>query len=63
MDKKEQLKEKVVNLVREFVKSEGGITQADLQVLFGDTSDPRKAKECMMFGVGAALRNMPISFN
>lgn len=33
--KKEMLKEKVVALVKEFVKTEGGITPYDLQKLFG----------------------------
>ena len=34
--KKDQLKEKVVALVKDFVKTEGGINQNDLRVLFGD---------------------------
>jgi hypothetical protein len=34
-NKREILKEKVVILVKEFVKTEGGITSYDLQKLFG----------------------------
>jgi hypothetical protein len=33
--KKDQLKERVVALVKEFVKTEGGITLKDLEALFG----------------------------
>lgn len=33
--KREVLREKVVDLVKEFVKTENGITGADLDVLFG----------------------------
>lgn len=35
--KKEILKDKVVALVKDFVKTEGGITIADIQKLFGDS--------------------------
>lgn len=34
--KKEILKDKVVSLVKEFVKTEGGISWQDLQILFGN---------------------------
>jgi hypothetical protein len=34
--KRELLKDKVVDLVKEFIKAEGGITQRDLKLLFGD---------------------------
>jgi hypothetical protein len=33
--KRELLKDKVVNLVKEFIQTEGGITIDDLQKLFG----------------------------
>ena len=33
--KREALKEKVVNLVKEFIQKEGGITLKDLEALFG----------------------------
>jgi cyanate lyase len=36
--KREQLKDKVVALVKEFVKTEGGITFTDLESLFGRDS-------------------------
>ncbi len=34
-DKKDILKQKVVELVKEFVKTEGGISLADLRAFFG----------------------------
>jgi hypothetical protein len=61
--KREILKEKVVSLVKDFVKTEGGITQDDLQVLFGNPNDPRKTKEFMTDGVSAALGELPIFFS
>jgi len=54
MDKKDQLKDKVVALVKEFVKTEGGITQNDLRVLFGDPFSPSAE-------VAAVLSKLPIS--
>jgi hypothetical protein len=33
--KREILKDKVVDLVKEFIKTEGGLTQKDLSILFG----------------------------
>jgi hypothetical protein len=36
--KRDILKEKVVDLVKEFIKTEGGITGYDLQALFGPIS-------------------------
>lgn len=36
-NKREQLKEKVIALIKDFIKTEGGITIADLQRLFGDS--------------------------
>jgi len=33
--KREQLKDKVIALVKEFVKTEGGISLSDLEALFG----------------------------
>jgi len=61
--KREILKEKVVSLVKDFLKTEGGITQDDLQVLFGNPNDPRKAKEFMTSGVADALAEVPILFS
>lgn len=52
--KKEQLKDKVVALVKEFIASEGGISQTDLRVLFGDPIHPYSQ-------VAAALGELPIS--
>jgi hypothetical protein len=37
-NKREILKDKVVALVKDFVKTEGGLTQYDLQTLFGNPS-------------------------
>jgi hypothetical protein len=56
LNKKEQLKEKVVNLVKEFVETEGGITVSDLQALFGES-------KLLGNEVAAALAGVPISFN
>jgi hypothetical protein len=61
--KREQLKEKVVALVKEFIKTEGGISQDDLQVLFGNPIDPQNTREFIMLGVAAALREIPVSFS
>ncbi|MGO8763197.1 MAG: hypothetical protein ACLP2P_05335 [Desulfobaccales bacterium] len=36
--KRELLRDKVVDLVKEFIKTEGGITGYDLQALFGPIS-------------------------
>ncbi|MGA7577534.1 MAG: hypothetical protein ACLQUW_15850 [Desulfobaccales bacterium] len=36
--KREILKDKVVELVKEFIKTEGGISPYDLEVLFGSIS-------------------------
>lgn len=49
--KREILRDKVVDLVRMFINSEGGITQADLSALFGQ----RHCQE-----VATALAEMPI---
>lgn len=38
--KREILKDKVIALVNEFVKTEGGITSVDLQMLFGPPCSP-----------------------
>lgn len=61
--KREMLKDKVVALVKDFIKTEGGISQDDLQILFGNPNDPRKAKDFMVEGVIAALTDLPISFS
>lgn len=53
--KREILKDKVVALVKEFVKTEGGLTQNDLQLLFeGFLTMPGE--------VTAALAEIPILF-
>jgi len=49
--KKEQLKDKVVALVKEFLKTEGGLTQNDLQSLFGQWPHQE---------VATALADLPI---
>jgi hypothetical protein len=52
---REQLKEKVIALVKDFVKTEGGITHKDLQLLFeGFLTMPGE--------VAAALAEIPILF-
>jgi len=38
--KREILKNKVVNLVKDFIQKEGGITGKDLQILFGKSYVP-----------------------
>jgi hypothetical protein len=38
MNKKEQLKDKLIALIKEFVQTEGGITFTDLESLFGRDS-------------------------
>lgn len=50
--KKEQLKDKVVALVKDFIKTEGGLTQNDLKYLFGEWPHQE---------VAAALAELPIS--
>ena len=52
-NKKEILREKVVDLVKDFVKTEGGISQNDLRVLFGDPLHPYSQ-------IAAALGELPI---
>jgi hypothetical protein len=61
--KREILRDKVVALVKDFIKTEGGISQDDLQVLFGNPVDPQKTREFIMFGVAAALGGIPVSFS
>lgn len=61
--KKEILKDKVVALVKDFIQTEGGITQDDLEILFGNPYNPIKAKDYMRFGIAAALSEIPISFS
>ena len=51
--KKEQLKEKVVALVKDFIKIEGGISQNDLRILFGDPLSPYSQ-------IATALGELPI---
>lgn len=54
--KKEQLKDKVVTLVKDFIKTEGGISQEDLQCLFGSTLYTHSE-------VATALSKTPLAFN
>jgi hypothetical protein len=54
-NKREILKDKVVALVKDFVKTEGGITQKDLQLLFEGFS-------AMPGEVAATLSEMPVLF-
>ncbi|MFA6270025.1 MAG: hypothetical protein WC657_02335 [Candidatus Paceibacterota bacterium] len=51
--KRDILRQRVVDLVVEFIKSEGGISQYDLQILFYNRSEK---------AVFAALDRMPIIF-
>lgn len=54
--KRDMLKEKVVAVVKDFVKTEGGITSNDLRALFG---------ECKLLGneIAAALDHLILTFN
>lgn len=52
--KRELLKHKVVDLVKEFIKSEGDLTHGDLIKLFGGPPFSE---------VGAALANLNMSFS
>lgn len=54
--KREQLKDKVIALVKEFIASEGEITLYDLEVLFGQHSLANNVNE-----VATALAYLPIS--
>jgi hypothetical protein len=54
--KRELLKDKVVDLVRTFIKTEGGITPYDLEALFGPISPV-----CQVNEVANALAVKPIS--
>lgn len=54
LKKSELLKDKVVDLVKRFVNTEGGITQYDLKILFGE----RPHQE-----VATALAEVPIKFD
>ena len=54
-NKREILKDKVVALVRNFVETEGGITQIDLLVLFG-------APASIYSEVATALAEFPVTF-
>ncbi len=54
-NKRELLKDKVINLVKEFIKTEGGITPYDLEALFGSISPASQFNE-----VAIALAEMPI---
>lgn len=56
IDKSELLKDKVVDLVKGFIKIEGGITPNDLEALFGPIS-------CKHYEVAAALAMQPISLD
>ncbi len=49
------LKEKVVDLVKEFIKTEGGIHPNDIQVLFGPT--------LLHSEVATALDQLPIRYD
>lgn len=51
--KREFLKDKVVHLVKEFIKTEGGISLIDLELLFGDFN---------LTEVGFALSSLPLGF-
>jgi hypothetical protein len=51
--KRELLRDKVVNLVKEFVKNEGDITQWDIEQLFGKSGENI---------ISPALVKLPISF-
>jgi hypothetical protein len=51
---RELLKDKVVSLVREFINTEGGITQYDLKILFGESPQQE---------VATALVEIPIKFS
>jgi len=54
--KREILKDKVVQLVKEFINTEGGITPYDLEALFGSISPVSQFNE-----VANALAIKPIS--
>lgn len=54
--KREILKDKVLNLIKEFIKTEGGITPYDLEALFGSISPA-----CQFNEVATALAEIPIS--
>jgi hypothetical protein len=55
-NKRELLKDKVVDLVKMFIKAEGGITPYDLEALFGSISPSSHE-------VAAALAVQPISLD
>jgi hypothetical protein len=54
--KREILKTQVVELVKEFIKTKGGITPYDLEALFGSMSPV-----CQFNEVAAALGQMELS--
>ncbi|MFA4901821.1 MAG: hypothetical protein WC600_03655 [Desulfobaccales bacterium] len=54
MNKRELLKDKVVDLVKEFIKIEGGISQFDLEKLFGNYN---------LSEVSSALAALPICWS
>jgi hypothetical protein len=53
-NKKDQLKDKEVALVKEFVRTEGSITPADIEALFGYNRHQE---------IATALAELPISFS
>lgn len=53
--KRELLKNKVVDLVKDFIKTEGGITGYDLQALFGPVS--------LYNEIATALGELPITYD
>jgi hypothetical protein len=54
-DKRDILRDQVVDLVIDFVNKEGGLSQYDLQALFGE---PHSRSS-----VAAALHKVPINFS
>ncbi len=64
-EQREVLKKKVVDLVKNFMETEGGITKQDLQILFGNASDSIGQNECFaafrlhLLGENGADRRKP----